>query len=53
MASTLDPDQAAAQFELLLEPILGIAYGTAYRLTRSRDEAEDLVQEAAVQGPVK
>lgn len=49
MVTKRDPDQAAAQFEDLLEPILGMAYGTAYRLTRSRDEAEDLVQEAAVQ----
>jgi RNA polymerase sigma-70 factor (ECF subfamily) len=49
MASTRDPDAAAEEFERLLEPMLGIAYGTAFRLTRSRDEAEDLVQEAAVQ----
>lgn len=38
-----------AQFETLLEPILASAYGAAYHLTRNRDDAEDLVQEAAIQ----
>ena len=35
-------------FEELLEPILELAYGVAYRLTRSSTDAEDLVQEAAL-----
>jgi len=44
------PDLAAIQadFEALLAPILHMAYGTAVRLTRSRTEAEDLVQDAAL-----
>jgi len=43
-------DVAAVQveFEALFAPILQIAYGTAVRLTRSRTEAEDLVQDAAL-----
>ncbi|HZO90165.1 MAG TPA: sigma-70 family RNA polymerase sigma factor [Chthonomonadaceae bacterium] len=40
--------RAAEKFEALLEPILGAAYGTAYHMTHNREEAEDLVQEAAV-----
>lgn len=36
-------------FDSLLSPILEPAYGMAYHLTRNREEAEDLVQEAAVQ----
>ncbi len=39
---------AAKLFESNLEPILGIAYGVALRLTRNPADAEDLVQEAAV-----
>ncbi len=39
----------AASFEELLAPLLDRAYGLACHLTRSRDEAEDLVQEAALQ----
>ena len=43
-------DQAGVQarFEQLLQPIVGMAYGTAVRLTRSRTDAEDLVQDAAL-----
>jgi RNA polymerase sigma-70 factor (ECF subfamily) len=37
------------EYETLLAPIIDSAYGTAYRMTRNRDEAEDLVQEATVQ----
>lgn len=37
------------EFESLLAPLLGAAYGTALHMTRNREEAEDLVQEAAVQ----
>src|SRR5579862_4353500 len=35
-------------FEALLNPILGASYNMAFHLTHSRDEAEDLVQEAAL-----
>ena len=36
------------EFETLLGEVLERAYGTAYHLTRSPDDAEDLVQEAAL-----
>jgi RNA polymerase sigma-70 factor, ECF subfamily len=39
----------AETVERLLAPILGPAYGTALHMTRNREDAEDLVQEAAVQ----
>lgn len=39
----------AAEFESLLAPVLDRAFRVAYSLSRSRDEAEDLVQEAALQ----
>jgi RNA polymerase sigma-70 factor (ECF subfamily) len=35
-------------FETHLNPILGVAYGTARHMTRNDDDAEDLVQEAAL-----
>jgi RNA polymerase sigma-70 factor (ECF subfamily) len=38
-----------ASFESLLLPLLDSAYGAALRLTRHAADAEDLVQEAAVQ----
>ena len=47
-----DPSQApppAEPFEALLAPLLDRAYALAYHLSRSRDDAEDLVQEAALQ----
>jgi RNA polymerase sigma-70 factor (ECF subfamily) len=37
------------QFEQLLQPVIGPAYGNAARLCRRPDDAEDLVQEAALQ----
>ena len=37
-----------AEFEALFSPILQMAYGTAVRLTRSRSDADDLVQDAAL-----
>jgi RNA polymerase sigma-70 factor (ECF subfamily) len=44
-----DPaSDASSRFEQLLAPILGAAYGTALHMTRHKDDAEDLVQEAAV-----
>ena len=36
------------EFERLLAPVLGPAFGTAYHMTGCREEAEDLVQDAAV-----
>jgi RNA polymerase sigma-70 factor (ECF subfamily) len=36
------------EFEALLTPILTPAFGTALHLARNRDDAEDLVQEAAL-----
>lgn len=41
--------ETTVQFEALLEPILPLAYGVAYRMARHQDDAEDLVQEAALQ----
>jgi RNA polymerase sigma-70 factor, ECF subfamily len=38
----------AETFEELLLPLLDSAYGTALHLTRNRQDAEDLVQEAAL-----
>jgi RNA polymerase sigma-70 factor (ECF subfamily) len=40
---------AQKEFEALLAPVLGIAYGTALNLTHNRDDARDLVQDAALQ----
>jgi len=37
-----------SEFETQLAPILGAAYGMARNLTRSADDAEDLVQDAAI-----
>jgi RNA polymerase sigma-70 factor (ECF subfamily) len=46
----MDPAVGApASLESLIEPILGVAYGVALRLSRNRTDAEDLVQEAAFQ----
>jgi RNA polymerase sigma-70 factor, ECF subfamily len=42
-------DETQRQFETLLAPILGQAFGVAMQMTHNRDDAEDLVQEAAVQ----
>ena len=43
-----DRTRAQVEFEQLFSPIVQMAYGTAVRLTRSRTEAEDLVQDAAL-----
>ena len=50
MATSGATDQADVQvrFEQLLQPIVGMAYGTAVRLTRSQADAEDLIQDAAL-----
>jgi RNA polymerase sigma-70 factor (ECF subfamily) len=49
MSETAHADSAAENFEAYLMPILDAAYGTALHMTRHRDDAEDLVQEAALQ----
>jgi RNA polymerase sigma-70 factor (ECF subfamily) len=46
--ATAEPTPTSATFEVLLTPILPVAYGTAVRMTRDRTEAEDLVQDAAL-----
>lgn len=40
--------EKTAEFEALLQPVLKTAYGTAFYLARSREDAEDLLQESAV-----
>jgi RNA polymerase sigma-70 factor, ECF subfamily len=48
MAAATESVQVQTSFEELFQPIAGMAYGTAVRLTRNRSEAEDLVQDAAL-----
>lgn len=45
----MTPSEKSRQFEDLLAPVLGIALGMATRLAGNRDDAEDLVQETAIQ----
>jgi RNA polymerase sigma-70 factor, ECF subfamily len=45
----MPPSASQPGFEALLAPIVANAYRVAYHLTRHRDDAEDLVQEAALQ----
>lgn len=47
-ASAASPADAPAGFEALLVQLLPSAYGYAFRLTRQRADAEDLLQEAAL-----
>jgi RNA polymerase sigma-70 factor (ECF subfamily) len=49
MVETAKTESAAARFESYLTPILPAAYGTALHMTRNGSDAEDLVQEAALQ----
>lgn len=49
MADLIETPSAAEDFEAYLTPLLGAAYRTALHMTRGRDDAEDLVQEAALQ----
>src|SRR5919109_581315 len=48
MIDTVHTESAATRFESYLSPILTAAYGTALHMTRNADDAEDLVQEAAL-----
>lgn len=49
MPDTTRGPASPAKFEALLEPLLPLAYGVAYRMARNQADAEDLVQEAALQ----
>jgi RNA polymerase sigma-70 factor, ECF subfamily len=49
MVDTVHTESAATRFESCLTPILTAAYGTALHMTRNGDDAQDLVQEAALQ----
>ena len=49
MADPAPKTAIAQEFEALLSGVLEVAYGVAYHLSHSRDDAEDLVQEAALQ----
>jgi RNA polymerase sigma-70 factor, ECF subfamily len=49
MIEAANTESAAQRFESCLAPILTAVYGTAVHLTRHHDDAEDLVQEAALQ----
>lgn len=40
---------AKQEYERLLKPLTRIAFGVALHLTRNRDDAEDLLQETAIQ----
>jgi RNA polymerase sigma-70 factor (ECF subfamily) len=46
---SMTANEKSQQFEELLTPVLGLALGMATRLCRNRDDAEDLVQETAIQ----
>src|ERR1700741_4611268 len=46
--TSTDRPSTTQSFEALLAPLLDTAYGVAYHLTRSSHDAEDLVQEAAL-----
>jgi RNA polymerase sigma-70 factor, ECF subfamily len=49
MSKSAKAESTAENFEVLLTPLLDAAYGAALHMTRNRDDAEDLVQEAALQ----
>src|SRR6266568_4525777 len=42
------PQPTAEWFEEQLTPLLALAFGMALHLTRNRDDAEDLLQEAVI-----
>jgi RNA polymerase sigma-70 factor, ECF subfamily len=47
-AEPRSPRVPRARFETLLEPVLAVGYGVALRLSGNADDAQDLVQEAAL-----
>src|SRR5262245_12018879 len=49
MCERVNPESDARRFESSLTPILSAVYATALHMTRNRADAEDLVQEAALQ----
>ncbi len=52
MTASLTADSSgrdrSSEFESLLQPVLGPAYRAAYHLARNAEDAEDIVQEAAL-----
>jgi RNA polymerase sigma-70 factor (ECF subfamily) len=48
MSEAASTERTRRTFEALITPVLAPAYGTALHMTRNRDDAEDLVQEATV-----
>jgi len=49
VGSSVQATDPSATFDQLLAPVLGPAYGTALHWTRNSHDAEDLVQETALQ----
>jgi RNA polymerase sigma-70 factor (ECF subfamily) len=49
MLETANTESTTTRFEAYLTPILTAVYGTALHMTRNGEDAEDLVQEAALQ----
>ncbi len=49
MNETVLPPALRQEYERLLKPLMSAAFGMALHLTRNRDDAEDLVQETAIQ----
>jgi RNA polymerase sigma-70 factor (ECF subfamily) len=48
MTDVREQKRLDAEFDALLMPLLGSAYGTAYHMLGNKEEAEDIVQEAAL-----
>jgi len=49
MTTTARTEDETREFEALIASVLDRAFGLAYHLTRSRDDAQDLIQTAALQ----
>src|SRR5437016_13729345 len=48
MTDLIEQRRLEAEFDALLMPLLGTAYGMVYHMLGNREESEDMVQEAAV-----
>ena|ERR1041385_2474309 len=48
MTEMRSQERLAIEFDRLLMPLLGTAYGMAFHMLRNKEEAEDIVQEAAL-----